>query len=208
VPEPGVEKFGEESAPDRLGGDHSPTPVGRSRGSLSEVDLLSERAELLATVHRLEAELEHYRAQAERTNKPFLSATNFADWVRERTRGDADLAQREAIARMETLTATTHEVERAQQELLRLNDEHARLQALADQARARLSAFLTTGLQILNAAETETGPSIEPGLSPYHLDDTLRRQLPTTLFTQHGDAPSTSGGQRAPREQVDPLEER
>jgi hypothetical protein len=210
VHEPGVEKLGEESAPDRLGGDHPTTAPASGEGSLPEmVELLGEREELLAKVHLLEAELERYRAQAERTNKPLLSATN---WVRERTRRDADLALREETARVKMLTVTRRELERTQQELARLKDEHVRLQALTDEARTRLSAFLTAGLQVLNEAETETetetGRSINPEPSPYHLDDTLRRQLPTTLFTQHSQAPSTSAGEPLTREQVERQEER
>lgn len=206
--EPGVENVGEESAPDRLGGDLPTTAPASGEGSVPErVDLLSEREELLAKVHRLEAELERYRPKAERTNKHLLSATNYADWVRERIRRDADLALRAPTARVEELTVTTREVEQTRQELVRLKNEHVRLQALTDETRARLSAFLTAGLQVLDAAEVETGRSTNPEPSPYHLDDTLRRQLPTTLFRQHSQAPSTSAGEPVPREQVEPQEE-
>ena len=155
--------------------------------------MLNERDELLAKVHRLEAELEHYRAHAEPTNKLLLSAANIADWVRDRTRRDADLP-----------TATA--VEQTRQEVVRLQEEHVRLKALTDETRARLSAYLTAGLRILDAAE-DPERSITPEPSPYHLDDTLRRQLPTTLFGQHRQALSTSAGEPAPREQDEAQEE-
>ena len=199
---------GEGSAVDEAGGDHPATAPASHEDSVPErVEPSSEREELLlATVRRLEAELERHRAQAERTGKLLLSATNYADWVRERARRDAELALRKATARVEKLTLTTRELERTQHELVRLKDELVRLQALTDETRARLSAFLTDGLRVLNA-EVETGRANDPEPAPANLDDTLRRQLPSTLFTQHGQVPSTSASEPVPREEVETPEE-
>ena len=90
----GVEQSREVSVVERPGvGDHFPetapasgeealhTPVEPSQ---KRVELSSEREKLLAEVRRLEVELERYRAHAQRTSKLFLSATNYADWVREK----------------------------------------------------------------------------------------------------------------------------
>ena len=153
----------------------------------------------------LEAELERYRADAERTSNLLLSATNYAEWVRERARHDAELALRKATARVEMLTVTTRELEQTQHELVRLNDELVRLQTLTEETRARLSAFLTAGLQVVNAQEEPaqaTGPE-----AAAHLNDTLRRQLPSALFTQHRQVPSDSGAEPVPHEEVEPQEE-
>ena len=101
-----VEEPGEGSAVDEPGGDHPATAQASHENSEPErVEPLSEREEsLLATVHRLEAELERHRAHAERTSQLLLSATNYAEWVRERARRDAELALRKATARVEKLT--------------------------------------------------------------------------------------------------------
>ena len=147
------------------------------------MEALSEHEELLAKVHRLEAELERYRAHAQRTSKLFLSATDYAQYVRERARRDAELALRKVRARVEKLTVTARELEQTEHELVRLKDELARLQALTDETRARLSAFLTTGLQIINA-EVETGRADVPEPSLGDLDDTLHRQLVSTSASE------------------------
>jgi DivIVA protein len=202
----GVEESGDESAVDAPRGDHATTGPASREGSLPEGADLSEREVLLARVDRLEAELERYRAQAERTSKLLVSATNYAEWVRERARRDAELALRKATARMEKLTVATRELEQTQHELVRLKDELVRLQALTDETRARLSAFLTAGLQVLNA-EVETGRAIGPERAPANLDDMLRRQLPSALFGQHRHVPSTSAPEPVPREEVEPQEE-
>lgn len=137
------------------------------------------RVELLEEVRRLETELERYRAHAERTSKLFLAATDYADWVRERARRDAELALRKARAKVEKLAATASELERTELELVRLQDELARLQTLTDETRARLSAFLTAGLQAL---DTEVAPGQRDGTEPERGDlrDTLHRQLAST----------------------------
>lgn len=202
-----VGESGEGSAVDEPGGDHPATDPASHEAEPERVEPLSEREELLlATVHRLEAELERHRAHAERTGKLLLSATNYADWVRERARHDAELALRKASARVEKLTLTTRELEQTQHELVRLKDELVRLQALTDETRARLSAFLTDGLRVLNAeVETGRGDNSEPALE--HLDDTLHRQLPSTLFT-HTQLPSTFAPEPLPREEVVTPEEK
>ena len=143
--EAGVEKSGEKSAPDTPGGNPPTTAPASHGGSLPERAESTEREVLRAKVDWLEAELERYRADAERTSKLLLSATNYAEWVRERARHDAELALRKATARVEMLTVTTRELEQTQHELVRLNDELVRLQTLTEETRARLSAFLTGG---------------------------------------------------------------
>ena len=202
----GFEESGEQSAVDAALGDH-PTIVPASRdGSLPERAELSEREELLAKIDRLEAELERSRAHAEQTSKLLLSATNYAAWVRERARRDAELALRKATARVEKLTETTRELEQTQRELFRLQEELVRLRALTDETRARLSAFLTEGLQVLNP-HVENGRATRRGRAPAELDDTLRRQLPSNLFTQQRQVPSTPASEDVPREGVEPAEE-
>lgn len=193
----GVEQSNEVSVVEPPGGgDHVPeTAPARSEAPLPEfveaplpefieprqerVELSSERGELLANVHRLEAELERYRAHAERTSKLFLSATNYAEWVRERARRDAEIALRKARAKAEKLGSTARELERTEVELVRARDELARLQALTDETRTRLSAFLTAGLQVLDT-EREAGQEDDPKPALGDLPDTLQRQLTST----------------------------
>ena len=107
--------------------------------------------ELVAEVMRLEVELERYRQHAQRTSKLFLSVTNYADWVRENVRRDAELALRKARARVEKLNRTTRDLERIEGELVLAQEELARLQALTDETKARLSTFLEAGLQVLES---------------------------------------------------------
>jgi hypothetical protein len=133
-----------------------------------------ERAELLANVHRLEAELQRYREHAQRTSKLFLSASNFADWVRESARRDAEAALRKARARAERYRVAEEECERAEVRLAHLQEELRRTQALADEARSRLSAFLASALHALSDSP-QAGPSSPDG-SPVHDED-----LPSTL---------------------------
>lgn len=190
----GVEQSSEVSVVEPPGGgDHvAETAPARSQAPLPEfieplqervaqerVELSSERGELLEKVHRLEAELERYRAHAERTSKLFLSATNYAEWVRERARRDAELALRKARAKAEKLGSTARELEWTEGELVRAQDELARLQALTDETRTRLSAFLTAGLQVLNT-EREAGQEDGPKPPLGDLPDTLQRQLAAT----------------------------
>lgn len=134
--------------------------------------------ELLAQVHRLEVELERYREHAQRTSKLFLSTTKYVEWVRENARRDSELALRKARARVEKLDASARELERTELELVQAREELARLQALTDETRARLSAFLEAGLQVLNrdaTASPETG-SGELG----DLEDTLQGRVAAT----------------------------
>jgi hypothetical protein len=135
----------------------------------------TELAEALARVRRLEVELQRYREHAERTSRLFTSVTRYAEWVRENARRDSELALRKARKRIDKLNWTTSELERTESELARMQDELARLQALADETRARLSAFLTAGLQALN-----TEPDVEADeMSPAQgdLQDTLQEQV-------------------------------
>jgi chromosome segregation ATPase len=150
-----------------------------------DVELSGERGELLAEVQRLEAELERYRTHAERTSKLFLSATNYAEWVRESARHDAELALRKARAKVEQLEATAGELERTERELARLQGELEGLQALTDEARARLSAFVAAGLQALNTEEAAgQGDGPKPALGD--LQDTLQGQLASNSASTPG----------------------
>jgi cell division septum initiation protein DivIVA len=118
-------------------------------------------ADLMAKVRSLEAELTRYREHAQRTSKLFLSASNFAEWVRESARRDAEVTLRKARARAERLGALEEECERAEHELAQLRDELTRMRALTDEARARLSGFLAAGLQALNAEDGAGGARVE-----------------------------------------------
>jgi hypothetical protein len=139
---------------------------------------VTELAEALAKVKRLEG----YREQAERTSRLFASVTRYAAWVRENARRDSELALRKARTRVDKLTRTTSELERteselahAQDELAHAQDELARLQALTDETRAGLSAFLTAGLQALdNEPEDEAGESAP---ARGDLQETLQERL-------------------------------
>lgn len=140
-----------------------------------------EREALLADVQRLEAELERYRAHAERTSKLFLAATNYAEWVRESARRDAELALRKARARVGKLEATARELERSESELVRLHGEIAKLQALTDETRARLSAFLAAGLQALNTGVEPALQEESPAAAVDDLQETLHEQASTSV---------------------------
>ena len=112
---------------------------------------LTKQEELVAEVMRLEVELERYREHAQRTSKLFLSVTKYADWVRDNVRNNAELALRKARARVEKLNRTTRDLERTESELVLAQEELARLQELTGETRARLSAFLEAGLQVLES---------------------------------------------------------
>lgn len=145
---------------------------------LEGTELSSSNDEPLTRVQQLELELERYRLHAERTSKLFLAATKYAEWVRENARRDAELALRKASARVERLEATAHKLEWAETELARKQDELRRLDALTEETRTRLSAFLTAGLEVLS---TTVEPGEENG--PPSLDElqhTLHRQLAST----------------------------
>jgi hypothetical protein len=138
-----------------------------------------EREELLGYVRGLERELERYRVHAERTSKLFLSATNYAEWVRESARRDAEVALRKAGARVKELELTASELEQTKNDIVRQKDELARLQALTEATRSRLSAFLTAGLDALDTREDGADPAAGD------LEGTLHRQLVS--------APASSG---------------
>lgn len=143
-----------------------------------------EREELRLKVARLEAELQRYREHAQRTSKLFLSASNFADWVRESARRDAEAALRKARARAERFGVLEEERERAEQELAHLHEELERMRALTEEARSRLSAFLTAGLQALN--EEDGAESAHAGgetSAPDDLQGTLHERLGSTSPT-------------------------
>ena len=177
----GIEESREVSVVEEPGeGDHPATaPASREEPLPERVELSSEREELLAEVRRLEAELERYRAHAQRMSKLFLSVTNYAEWVRENARRDAELALRKARSKVEKLEDSARELERTERELVSQRDELARLQALTDETRTQLSAFLTAGLQVLN---TEIDPGQGDGAKPAlaDLQDMLQKQLPST----------------------------
>jgi len=177
----GFEESSEVSVVKGPGGeDHPVSPAaGRDEPLQERAALPNERDELLAEVRRLEAELERYRAHAERTSKLFLSAANYAEWARENARRDAELALRKARARVEKLRETARELERTEGQLARLRDERARLQALTDETRRRLSAFLTAGLQALS---TDQGDGTKLG----NLEDTLQLELASTSVSAPG----------------------
>ena len=132
----------EGSVADQPGGGDLPetAPTGREEPrhehvdpAQDEVERSSEHDELLAEVRRLEVELERYRTHAERTSKLFLSATKYAEWVRENARSDAELALRKARVKVEQLESTAGELEWTERELVQRQDELASLQALTEE---------------------------------------------------------------------------
>lgn len=145
-----------------------------------------ERDALLVRIQRLEAELQRYREHAQRTSRLFLAASNFADWVRESARRDAEATLRKARARAQRFGVLEEECERAEQELAHLQDELRRMRALADEARSRLSAFLNAGLQALNAdAEADAGQTDRPRTEHHEeLAGTLHDRLGSTSTPQ------------------------
>lgn len=153
--------------------------AARAAGPVNEqVTPLAGHAELLAKVRRLEVELERYREHAQRTSKLFLSATNYADWVRESARRDAQVALRKARAKVQKLERAARELERTEDELVRLKDELARLQALTDETRERVSAFLEAGLQVLSTRRVVEDDNPSPALGD--LQNTLQERLAST----------------------------
>ena len=202
----GIEEPRAGSLADTGSGVRPTAPLLRDDTLAEREELLRERAQLLAKVHRLEAELERHRARSERTSKLLLSATNYAEWVRERARRDAEVALRKATARAQKLMLTTRDLEETENELVRRKDELDRLRSLTDETRARLSAFLSAGLQAINAEMAPTsanGP--DPARDP--LDDTLRRQLPSALFTVQRQTPPTSASEPVTRDDAGPNEQ-
>ena len=126
--ESGVEKSSDEVV-DEPGTDDPVSAAASREGLPPERVSSTEHEEILASVHRLEVELERYRADAERTSKLFLSATHYAEWVRESARRDSELALRKARVRVEKLNRTTSELEQTESELARVQDELSRLQS-------------------------------------------------------------------------------
>jgi DNA repair exonuclease SbcCD ATPase subunit len=132
--------------------------------------------DLRAEVQQLRAENERYREHATRTSKLFLAVTDYAEWVRENARHDAELALRKARARVEQLETIGRELEEKQREHARLQSELEGLQAVIAETRARLSAFLTAGLEALNSDDAaNAGMSGEPKF--HDLRDALHSQL-------------------------------
>jgi len=159
--------------------DSAPAAAIREEPLPERIEPASERETLRAEVHRLETELERYRAHAERTSKLFLSATNYAEWVRENARRDAELTLRKAKAKARQLEERAAQLERTERALVHSQTELARLQAVTEETRARLSAFLAAGLQALDAAGAAThGDDPEP--THADLQDTLHRQVAST----------------------------
>ena len=154
-------------------------PSAPDESVVDRAEQSGERNELLAKVQQLEQELERYRAHAERTSKLFLAATKYAEWVRENARHDAELALRKANARVEKLELSADRLAWIEAELVRKQEELERLDTLTEETRARLSAFLTAGLDALSTTvenRHEDGPT--PSLTDLH--DTLHSQLAST----------------------------
>lgn len=132
--------------------------------------------DLRAELQQLRAENERYREHATRTSKLFLAVTDYAEWVRENARHDAELALRKARTRVEQLETIGRELEEKQREHARLQSELEGLQAVIAETRGQLSAFLSAGLEALNRDDaTSTGMSGEPTF--HDLRDALHSQL-------------------------------
>lgn len=139
-----------------------------------------EGADAQVRVARLERELEKKRQQTPQTAKLLLSATNYADSIRQRLRRDAELTLRKARERearilgdVETrrkraeselqhieaalrlaeieLRRTAAERRQAEAELSQTRSELLRLRTLAHESRTRLSTLTTAALHVLNA---------------------------------------------------------
>jgi Mg2+ and Co2+ transporter CorA len=172
VQESGIEKSGDEVVDESSTDDPVSAPEIRDGSSPESA---SSDEEILAGVHRLEAELARYHADAERTSKLFNSATRHAELIRERARRDSELALRKVRARVAKLERATSELEQTEDELARVQDELARLRSLTDETRARLSAFLAAGLEALNSEQADDGD--DSLLTPGDLQDTLHERL-------------------------------
>ena len=164
----------------------SGTSVANREEPLPErIEPSTEHQALHAEVKRLEKELERYRTHAERTSKLFLSATSYAQWVRESARHDAELALRKVRVKVEQFEAVAGELERTELQLARAREELARLQALTDETRVRLSAFLAAGLDALNTVGVAGQADVyEPALGD--LQDTLHSQLASPAVSDPG----------------------
>jgi hypothetical protein len=153
---------------------------GLGTGGQSSETASGREEALRAEVQRLQVELDRFRAHAQRTSKLFLSATNYAEWVRENARRDAELALRKARARVARLERVARDLERTERELDRARRELADLQALADETRTKLSAFLTTGLEMLgdDRPDESQNHGAEPAVGELH--ETLQRRVSTS----------------------------
>ena len=139
--------------------------------------VLREREQLQAKVARLEAELERYRAHAQRTSRMFQAVTGYAEWIKENARRDAELTLRKARARADkTLGKLAQERERSERELVRL-------QALTAETRTRLSAFTAIALQVLDAQGVE---AIQADGASQASHPTLADDLKDALGSQQG----------------------
>jgi len=177
-----VEKTGEVLVVDEpITGD---TPMVRAPERSGADDALH------AEVRRLETELQRYRVHAQRTSKLFLSVANYAEWVRENARNEAELALRKARARVQRLEDAASELERTEYELALRQGELARLQELTDKTRARLSGFLSAGLDALSI-RSDTSSELE-ATTQDNLEETLQRQLASTAPAAPGSAPGES----------------
>ena len=126
-------------------------------------ELRRELARLQGTVDRLEAEIERYRNHAQRTSAIFLHATDYAAWMRENARRDAELTLRKSRARAkEMLSDVESQRELAQGELVRL-------QSLARETRHKLAEFTTSALRLLDEGsgvddDSQPGPAVFEGV--------------------------------------------
>jgi hypothetical protein len=159
------------------GADEATVAAGRDEPSPEREVASEEHDRLLAELQRLTMENARYREHAERTSKLFLAVTDYADWVRERARHDAELALRKARARAERLETTTRELEQSERERARLEEELATLRALVGETRARLSEFLAGGLKALDA---------ETGARRLGAEEPAFRDLESALHSQLG----------------------
>jgi cell division septum initiation protein DivIVA len=162
-------------------------------------------------VARLERELEQERQQTRQTANLLLSATNYADSIRQRVRRDAELTLRkarerearilgdvetrrkraeselqriEAALRLAEIDLRRTETERRQAEadLSQTRSELLRLRALTHEIRARLSALTTAALQVLDSG-VDTPAEAETGENgiPEPTHSDLRAALQTRL---------------------------
>lgn len=188
-------------AVDEPGGDPHPGTVSNNRDEArqerpkpprEQAEPANDLDDPLAEMRRLKVELARYRQHAERTSKVFLSVTNYAEWVRENARRDAELALRKARAKVQKLERAARDLERTEADLARVHDELARLQTLTDETRARLSAFLTTGLQVLNR-ELAAGQEDAPNTALGDLQNTLQERLASTSLPAPARASDVEG---------------
>jgi len=169
----GVEGVGEVSEVEEPVEDRLPETAPATRQAPER-----EHDEPLAQLRRLEAELERYREHAQRTSKLFLSVTKYVEWVRENARSEAELALRKARARVEKLDRVTRELEESELKLSRVRDDLARLEIVSEEARTRLAAFLSAGLEALDTrASAEGRPTVD-------IQDTLLERVASSPVSE------------------------